>query len=258
MDIQRSILIVALAIVSYIMVLKWNEDYGQPQLPPPAVAANAAQALPTEPAQAAADVPTASTSPSVTATAAAVPSKQLIQVQTDVLKLAIDPQGGDVVQLALPQYPRSLQNRDVPFALFELVIPLAVPRQVTVRVEDACLVARNGIPTGRCESFAHQAAFLARQLAESGELVSGVVFAFAPEARRWLLDCRPSQLAELARHPAAIRPRWRTHAQFWQLLVGAACRSSVAALEWAHCIGLCLIGAEVATPAADGRRRQRP
>jgi hypothetical protein len=146
----------------------------------------------------------------------------------------------------------------VPFALFELVIPLAVPRQVTVRVEDACLVARNGIPTGRCESFAHQAAFLARQLAESGELVSGVVFAFAPEARRWLLECRPSQLAELARHPAAIRPRWRTHAQFWQLLVGAACRSSVAALEWAHCIGLCLIGAEVATPAADGRRRQRP
>ncbi|WP_455232924.1 membrane protein insertase YidC [Geopseudomonas aromaticivorans] len=124
MDIQRSILIVALAIVSYIMVLKWNEDYGQPQLPPPAVASTtAAPALPTDQiptSQTQADVPVAGNPANEPATAAAVaPSKQLIQVQTDVLKLAIDPQGGDVVQLALPQYPRSLQNRDVPFALFD-------------------------------------------------------------------------------------------------------------------------------------------
>ena len=146
----------------------------------------------------------------------------------------------------------------VPFALFELVIPLAAPSPVTARVEDGSPLARSGIPTGRCESFAHQAAFLARRLAEGGELASGVVFAFAPEARRWLLESRPSQLAELARHPAAIRPRWRTHGQFWQVLVGAACRSSIAALEWAQCIGLCLIGAEDATQAPDGRRRQRP
>jgi hypothetical protein len=146
----------------------------------------------------------------------------------------------------------------VPFALFELVIPLAAPSQVTARVEDGSPLERSGIPTGRCESFAHQAAFLARRLAEGGELASGVVFAFAPEARRWLLECRPSQLAELARHPASIRPRWRTHGQFWQVLVGAACRSSIAALEWAQCIGLCLIGAEDATQAPDGRRRQRP
>src|SRR5690606_8798155 len=33
MDIQRSILIVALAVVSYLMVLQWNEDYGQAALP---------------------------------------------------------------------------------------------------------------------------------------------------------------------------------------------------------------------------------
>ena len=33
MDIQRSILIVALAIVSYMMVLQWNQDYGQAALP---------------------------------------------------------------------------------------------------------------------------------------------------------------------------------------------------------------------------------
>ncbi len=39
MDIQRSILIVALAIVSYLMVLQWNQDYGQPQMPSPPAAA---------------------------------------------------------------------------------------------------------------------------------------------------------------------------------------------------------------------------
>ncbi len=35
MDIKRTILIVALAIVSYVMVLKWNQDYGQAALPTP-------------------------------------------------------------------------------------------------------------------------------------------------------------------------------------------------------------------------------
>jgi YidC/Oxa1 family membrane protein insertase len=123
MDIQRSILIVALAIVSYLMVLQWNQDYGQPQMPPPAVAATAAPSLPTTDVQGNAgvnaDVPSASNQQIEPASQVAASSRALIQVETDVLKLAIDPQGGDVVQLALPQYPRSLQNRDVPFALFD-------------------------------------------------------------------------------------------------------------------------------------------
>lgn len=123
MDIQRSILIVALAIVSYLMVLQWNQDYGQPQMPPPAVAATAAPALPTTDVQGNAgvnaDVPSASNQQIEPASQVAASSRALIQVETDVLKLAIDPQGGDVVQLALPAYPRSLQNRDVPFALFD-------------------------------------------------------------------------------------------------------------------------------------------
>lgn len=29
MDIQRSILLVGLAVVSYLLVLQWNQDYGQ-------------------------------------------------------------------------------------------------------------------------------------------------------------------------------------------------------------------------------------
>jgi YidC/Oxa1 family membrane protein insertase len=40
MDIKRTILIVALAIVSYVMVLKWNQDYGQAALPTQNVASS--------------------------------------------------------------------------------------------------------------------------------------------------------------------------------------------------------------------------
>ena len=119
MDIQRPILIVALAIVSYLLVLQWNQDYGQPQLPPPTTAT--ATALPNAQATPApADVPSANsqrnTAPNTTVIAA---GQALIHVETDVLKLAIDPRGGDIVQLSLPAYPRSLEHRDIPFALFD-------------------------------------------------------------------------------------------------------------------------------------------
>lgn len=145
----------------------------------------------------------------------------------------------------------------VPFALFELVIPTTPVTAPAQRVEDGRPAARTGVPPVRCESFAHQAVFLARRLVEGGELVSGVVFSLAPDARRWLLECRPSQLADLALDPATIRPRWRSHVQFWQVLVGAASRSSAAALQWAHCIGLCLIGADDAPPESGTKRRPR-
>ncbi|MCF6751892.1 membrane protein insertase YidC [Pseudomonas stutzeri] len=123
MDIKRSILLVALAVVAYLMVLQWNQDYGQAALPAetaqtqPSVAA-----LPeTTPANAAAneDVPSLAGQPQANAIAASEPSKQLIRVRTDVLDVAIDPHGGDIVELRLPQYPRRQDRPDVPFQLFE-------------------------------------------------------------------------------------------------------------------------------------------
>ena len=127
MDIQRSILIVALAIVSYMMVLQWNQDYGQAALPTEiAAASNAVPALPDTATTASAaasgdDIPSAA--PAVEAVSASVSptavSDELIRVKTDVLELAIDPRGGDVVQLRLPQYPRRQDRPDVPFQLFD-------------------------------------------------------------------------------------------------------------------------------------------
>lgn len=124
MDIKRTILIVALAIVSYVMVLKWNQDYGQAALPTQnAAASNAAPALPdTVPAGnsgASADVPSANAESSPAELAPVAVSKDLIRIKTDVLDLAIDPVGGDIVQLNLPKYPRRQDHPDIPFQLFD-------------------------------------------------------------------------------------------------------------------------------------------
>ncbi|MGO4001687.1 MULTISPECIES: membrane protein insertase YidC [Pseudomonas] len=124
MDIKRTILIVALAIVSYVMVLKWNQDYGQAALPTQNVAANQnAPAIPDVPlgnnAAASADVPSANADTSTPTETPVIANKDLIHVKTDVLDLAIDPQGGDVAQLMLPLYPRRQDHPEIPFQLFD-------------------------------------------------------------------------------------------------------------------------------------------
>ncbi len=126
MDIKRTILIVALAIVSYVMVLKWNQDYGQAALPTQNTAASTTNpGLPDgvpagdSGAGASADVPSATAETHTADQAPVAVSKDLIRVKTDVLDLAIDPVGGDVVQLNLPQYPRRQDHPDIPFQLFD-------------------------------------------------------------------------------------------------------------------------------------------
>ena len=124
MDIKRSILLVALAVVAYLMVLQWNQDYGQAALPTETAQSQpAAPALPDSPSATtegnADDVPAVAGQQQASALPASAPSSQLIRVRTDVLDLAIDPRGGDIVELHLPQYPRRQDRPDVPFQLFE-------------------------------------------------------------------------------------------------------------------------------------------
>ena len=124
MDIKRTILIVALAIVSYVMVLKWNQDYGQAALPTQNVAANAVPAgLPDTVSgtntAASDDIPRAAGETKAPAEVAVAASTDLIQIKTDVLDLAIDPQGGDVAKLTLPLYPRRQDHPEIPFQLFD-------------------------------------------------------------------------------------------------------------------------------------------
>jgi YidC/Oxa1 family membrane protein insertase len=124
MDIKRSLPIVALAIVSYLMVIQWNKDYGVVEQAP-VISQSVTAADSAVPAAASVqaevenqDVPPVADTQSTAVAPTAQADAQLIYVETDVLRLAIDPRGGDIVQLSLPQYPLSQNLPDTPFQLF--------------------------------------------------------------------------------------------------------------------------------------------
>ncbi|WP_181295993.1 membrane protein insertase YidC [Pseudomonas sp. Q2-TVG4-2] len=125
MDIKRSILLVALAVVAYLMVLQWNQDYGQAALPAETSQEQPSTAqLPDTPPAASAegtqgDIPAVGGEQSASALPETQASSQLIRVRTDVLDVAIDPRGGDIIDLRLPEFPRRQDRPDVPFQLFE-------------------------------------------------------------------------------------------------------------------------------------------
>ena len=138
MDIQRVILIAALALMSYMLMLQWNQDYNTP-VAEPSVATSSVSAyepvagdLPTATSNAAADVPaTAAAEPVAAATDAS-----LISVKTDTLELLIDPRGGDVIEAKLPQHLAVLGESE----------PLTLLEQNTTRtyVAQSGLVGKNG------------------------------------------------------------------------------------------------------------------
>ncbi len=135
MDIKRNLLVLALAVVSYLLLLEWNDDYA----PAAAVAGADVPALPqTQPAAAAAstDVPQAQ-SQVAPAVAPAVPTTGLITVSTPVQIVTIDPVGGDIVNVRLPRFSTSLETPDDPF-------PLMYNDTRGVYVAQSGLIGRNG------------------------------------------------------------------------------------------------------------------
>lgn len=129
MDIQRTILLVALAVVSYMMVLQWNQDYGQAPVTAATTQSSAAHQSALSNNQAITNTASAATNDDLPVAinefvqdptlANNVINNDLIYVQTDVLQLAIDPNGGDIVELKLSQYPLNASHPDIPLQLFE-------------------------------------------------------------------------------------------------------------------------------------------
>ncbi|MCO5786951.1 membrane protein insertase YidC [Pseudomonas sp. G11-1] len=127
MNMQRNILIAALLVITYLMVLQWNNDYGQGE-PLPASETEMSMAngdLPSLPASEGADgdvpqavEPVTGDVPTTPVQTATTPSG-LISVQTDTLNVSINPLGGDIVALSLPAYPTRKDRPDLPFQLLE-------------------------------------------------------------------------------------------------------------------------------------------
>ncbi|WP_370277286.1 membrane protein insertase YidC [Pontibacterium sp.] len=118
MDVQRIILIAAMALISYMLVLQWNEDYGQPvptgEQAVTSVSAYSSSNGETDLPQAADDTASADVPPTGTTATKA----QLITVKTDVLDVIIDTKGGDIIQVALPVHKATL-GAEQPFVLME-------------------------------------------------------------------------------------------------------------------------------------------
>ncbi|KAA1190539.1 membrane protein insertase YidC [Pseudohalioglobus sediminis] len=133
MDLQRSLLIGAIVLLSFMLLTEWvafkdEKSAATEQQATRLINADQPQAETIELPDTA-DIPPAATEdiPSVPGAAdqdnevASVPtaSSRLVEVFTDSLQLAIDLQGGDIIELALPRHLAELDTPDVPFVLLE-------------------------------------------------------------------------------------------------------------------------------------------
>lgn len=125
MDLRRGIILVALAVVSYMLILAWNEDYGQ---------AKVVQKKTQAPIQEQA-IDTSIQSSSNTSDDFVVPEEnsqsntltndeintigsKLIHVSTDVLDIKIDLKGGNIVSATMPNYKTTLGSEE-PLSLLD-------------------------------------------------------------------------------------------------------------------------------------------
>lgn len=135
MDLTKFSLYTALAVITYLMLLQWQTDYppivddgsssriDMPQVP------NAQNDVATNsdlPSDVPAGAPPVNTdnsdTPSVAVvsnpgTAATISSADLISVRTNTFDIRIDPNGGDIVYLALPLYLKQIDVANDPFVL---------------------------------------------------------------------------------------------------------------------------------------------
>ena len=152
-----------------------------------------------------------------------------------------------------------------PFTIFELLLPPDRPGSVAEprRVEDGGWPVAAGVTASRWLSFVHLALFLAWRLADSAPMATRIALGLPPSVELRLNEMCPSELVHLATWPGLIRPRWPAHQRFWATLAGAGRRNTSVALQWAHCVGICLLGADRERPASTAgepgaRRRPRP
>lgn len=126
MDIRRTVIFIGLAITSYLLILAWSNDYGQkPQNSGTvSVESNATDTVfndVPDTSDAHNAQPSINESPTLeigeTAAVEKINSSQIIKINTDVLEVSIDLKGGEVISVKLPEYPASIEQKDVPFNL---------------------------------------------------------------------------------------------------------------------------------------------
>ncbi|MGA9575182.1 MAG: membrane protein insertase YidC [Lysobacterales bacterium] len=130
----RPMLLMGLLVLSYLMWVQWQKDYGvQPQSKPVAEVTKSTADTPTiespdEVVPAISDLPTpdvshAGAAPDTVSQPVMTSSNSLVKVTTDVLEVEIDPVGGTVVSAKLLKYPVELEKPGVKVDLFSSTGP---------------------------------------------------------------------------------------------------------------------------------------
>ena len=118
MDVKRLLLLIPLAVLAYLLVVQWNQDYGQPDYDSTPEMTQRSNAVPSSDVDDGNGLAVPSSSPQQSAVSEAIPgdtesetsSRDFIAVTTDVLDVRIDPHGGDIVYAALPQHKLTLDS----------------------------------------------------------------------------------------------------------------------------------------------------
>jgi YidC/Oxa1 family membrane protein insertase len=129
MDIQRVLILLGLAVTSYMLILAWNEDYYQNPTPASSQPSEDNELSPstdvrpitsnTNIASTQDIVPLLEGPRTTTVPAVAQIASNLVTVTTDVLIVKIDTLGGDIVSVALPKYPEKLETPEIPYVLVD-------------------------------------------------------------------------------------------------------------------------------------------
>jgi YidC/Oxa1 family membrane protein insertase len=135
MDLQRSLLIGAIAVLSFMLLTKWV-DFKDADAKSVAQVQDDNRLISSSNSTSSSDAPALPDSSSseedlpqltepVTTDVAAVEkaalgnNERIVQVYTDVLQLAIDLEGGDIVELDLPKYPAQIDKPEIPYVILE-------------------------------------------------------------------------------------------------------------------------------------------
>ena len=162
MDLQRSLLIGAVAVLSFMLLTEWvafkeektaatanisnriisngsSANSELPDLPQPGSGSD----LSLEDIPVAAEEENAAIEVNV---ADRESTGQIIQIKTDVLQVAIDLKGGDIIEASLPAFLEKLDNPDRPFVLLE-------KNEQRIYVAQSGLIGTNGIDKGARSQF---------------------------------------------------------------------------------------------------------
>ena len=158
---------------------------------------------------------------------------------------------------------RGMRMAASPFALFDLVLPAGGGADAADRGSRTAPGSRR-LATGRavaCRSRSRRPSWPAPRR-RPPLMRPGWRSACRRRTKRGSANSSLRSWPNWRRPAGSVRARWPRHQRFWEMLVGAARRDSAGALQWTHCVGLCLFGSDglpnaPAPDPATGRRRTR-